>query len=163
VDARGSEHWQAQKKTELPAGYRAERNLDPTRADRAIADVFIQRINRINEALEKFLRDEYNDAAVELFKRAKPQRSGAGEKPKGKLGATVHELFDTLKEATEWSAEKAQAWADGQWARIESGELNPYEQAHATLAAQVVPLFADWANADSTQRAAAVADGLRTS
>ena len=150
---------QAQKKTELPAGYRAERNLDPTRADRAIADVFIQRINRINEALEKFLRDEYNDAAVELFKRAKPQRSGAGEKPKGKLGATVHELFDTLKEATEWSAEKAQAWADGQWARIESGELNPYEQAHATLAAQVVPLFADWANADSTQRAAAVSMG----
>jgi hypothetical protein len=150
---------QAQKKTELPAGYRAERNLDPTRADRAIADIFIQRINRINEALEKFLRDEYNDAAVELFKRAKPQRSGAGEKPKGKLGATVHELFDTLKEATEWSAEKAQAWADGQWARIESGELNPYEQAHATLAAQVVPLFADWANADSTQRAAAVSMG----
>ena len=150
---------QAQKKTELPAGYRADRNLDPTRADRAIADVFIQRINRINEALEKFLRDEYNDAAVELFKRAKPQRSGAGEKPKGKLGATVHELFDTLKEATEWSAEKAQAWADGQWARIESGELNPYEQAHATLAAQVVPLFADWANADSTQRAAAVSMG----
>jgi hypothetical protein len=150
---------QAQKKTELPAGYRADRNLDPTRADRAIADVFIQRINRINEALEKFLRDEYNDAAVELFKRAKPQRSGAGEKPKGKLGATVHELFDTLKEATEWSAEKAQAWADGQWSRIESGELNPYEQAHATLAAQVVPLFADWANADSTQRAAAVSMG----
>ena len=150
---------QAQKKTELPAGYRADRNLDPTRADRAIADVFIQRINRINEALEKFLRDEYNDAAVELFKRAKPQRSGAGEKPKGKLGANVHELFDTLKEATEWSAEKAQAWADGQWARIESGELNPYEQAHATLAAQVVPLFADWANADSTQRAAAVSMG----
>jgi hypothetical protein len=150
---------QAQKKTELPAGYRADRNLDPTRADRAIADVFIQRINRINEALEKFLRDEYNDAAVELFKRAKPQRSGAGEKPKGKLGATVHELFDTLKEATEWSAEKAQAWADGQWARIESGELNPYEQAHATLAAQVVPLFANWANADSTQRAAAVTMG----
>jgi hypothetical protein len=150
---------QAQKKTELPAGYRAERNLDPTRADRAIADVFIQRINRINEALEKFLRDEYNDAAVELFKRAKPQRSGAGEKPKGKLGATVHELFDTLKEATEWSAEQAQAWADGQWSRIEAGELNPYEQAHATLAAQVVPLFADWANADSTQRAAAVSMG----
>jgi hypothetical protein len=54
---------------------------------------------------------------------------------------------------------KAQAWADGQWARIESGELNPYEQAHATLAAQVVPLFADWANADSTQRAAAVSMG----
>ena len=150
---------EAQKKTELPAGYRAERNLDPTRADRAIADVFIQRINRINEALEKFLRDEYNDAAVELFKRAKPQRSGAGEKPKGKLGVTVHELFDTLKEATEWSAEKAQAWADGQWARIEAGELNPYEQSHAMLAAQVLPLFADWANADSTQRAAAVTMG----
>jgi GNAT superfamily N-acetyltransferase len=150
---------EAQKKTELPAGYRAERNLDPTRADRAIADVFIQRINRINEALEKFLRDEYNTAAVELFKRAKPQRSGAGEKPKGKLGADVHDLFDKLKEATEWSAEEAQAWADGQWARIESGELNPYEETHAMMAAQMVPLFADWANADSSQRAAAVTMG----
>lgn len=150
---------EAQKKTELPAGYRAERNLDPARADRAIADVFIQRINRINEVLENFLRDEYNDAAVELFKRAKPQRSGAGEKPKGKLGADVHELFDTLKEATEWSSEEAQAWADGQWARIESGELSPYQEAHAALASQVVPLFADWANADSTQRAAAVTMG----
>jgi hypothetical protein len=150
---------EAQKKTELPAGYRAERNLDPTRADRAIADVFIQRINRINEALEKFLRDEYNDAAVELFKRAKPQRSGAGEKPKGKLGADVHDLFDKLKEATEWSAEEAQAYADGQWARIENGELNPYEETHAMMAAQMVPLFADWANADSSQRAAAVTMG----
>jgi hypothetical protein len=150
---------EAQKKTELPAGYRAERNLDPTRADRAIADVFIQRINRINEALEKFLRDEYNTAAVELFKRAKPQRSGAGEKPKGKLGADVHDLFDKLKEATEWSAEEAQAYADGQWARIENGELNPYEETHAMMAAQMVPLFADWANADSSQRAAAVTMG----
>jgi hypothetical protein len=150
---------EAQKKTELPAGYRAERNLDPTRADRAIADVFIQRINRINEALEQFLRDEYNTAAVELFKRAKPQRSGAGEKPKGKLGADVHDLFDKLKEATEWSAEEAQAYADGQWARIENGELNPYEETHAMMAAQMVPLFADWANADSSQRAAAVTMG----
>jgi hypothetical protein len=150
---------EAQKKTALPDGYRAERNLDPTRADRAIADVFIQRINRINEALEKFLRDEYNDAAVELFKRAKPQRSGAGEKPKGKLGADVHDLFDKLKEATEWSAEEAQAYADGQWARIENGELNPYEETHAMMAAQMVPLFADWANADSSQRAAAVTMG----
>jgi hypothetical protein len=150
---------EAQKKTELPAGYRAERNLDPTRADRAIADVFIQRINRINEALEKFLLDEYNTAAVELFKRAKPQRSGAGEKPKGKLGADVHDLFDKLKEATEWSAEEAQAYADGQWARIENGELNPYEETHAMMAAQMVPLFADWANADSSQRAAAVTMG----
>jgi hypothetical protein len=151
---------QAQKKTELPAGYRAERNLDPTRADRAIADVFIQRINRINEALEKFLRDEYNDAAVELFKRAKPQRSGAGEKPKGKLGATVHELFDTLKEATEWSAEKAQAMADTELMRAESGDLNPYETNHAMMTAHLLPLFADWKNADSTQRASAVAAGL---
>jgi hypothetical protein len=150
---------QAQKKTELPAGYRAERNLDPTRADRAIADVFIGRVERINRVLEKFLRDEYNDAAVELFKRAKPQRSGAGEKPKGKLGADVHDLFDTLKEATEWSAEEAQAWADGQWSRIENGELNPYEETHAMMAAQMVPLFADWANADSSQRAAAVTMG----
>jgi hypothetical protein len=150
---------EAQKKTELPAGYRAERNLDPTRADRAIADVFIQRINRINEALEKFLRDEYNDAAVELFKRAKPQRSGAGEKPKGKLGPDVHDLFEKLKEATEWSAEKAQSEADKEWARIENGELNPYEETHAMMAAQMVPLFADWANADSSQRAAAVTMG----
>jgi hypothetical protein len=151
---------EAQKKTELPAGYRAERNLDPTRADRAIADVFIQRINRINEALEKFLRDEYNDAAVELFKRAKPQRSGAGEKPKGKLGATVHELFDTLKEATEWSAEKAQAMADAELMRADSGELNPYDTNHAFMAAHLLRLFGNWANADSTQRASAVAAGL---
>lgn len=151
---------EAQKKTELPAGYRAERNLDPARADRAIADVFIGRIERINRVLESFLRDEYNDSAVELFKRAKPQRSGAGEKPKGKLGADVHSLFDTLKEATEWTAEEAQAWADGQWQRLENGELNPYEENHAMLAAQMVTLFADWANADSTQRAAAVTMGL---
>jgi hypothetical protein len=151
---------QAQKKTELPAGYRADRNLDPTRADRAIADVFIQRINRINEALEKFLRDEYNDAAVELFKRAKPQRSGAGEKPKGKLGADVHALFDTLKEATEWSAEKAQAMADAELMRADSGELNPYDTNHAFMAAHLLRLFGNWANADSTQRASAVAAGL---
>jgi hypothetical protein len=150
---------EAQKKTALPDGYRAERNLEPTRADRAIADVFIGRVERINRVLEKFLRDEYNDAAVELFKRAKPQRSGAGEKPKGKLGADVHDLFDTLKEATEWSAEQAQAWADGQWARIENAELNPYEETYAQMAAQMVPLFADWANADSSQRAAAVTMG----
>ncbi|NBW08661.1 MAG: hypothetical protein EBR82_11610 [Caulobacteraceae bacterium] len=151
---------EAQKQTELPDGYRAERNMEPARADRAIADVFIGRLDRINRELERFLRDEYNDAAVELFKRAKPQRSGAGEKPKGKLGADVHTLFDTLKEATEWSAEKAQAMADTELMRAESGELDPYEANHAMMTAHLLPLFADWQNADSTQRASAVAAGL---
>lgn len=147
---------EAQKKTELPAGYLAERNLDPARADRAIADVFVKRMARIDEVLERFLRDEYNTAAVELFKRARPQRDAPGQKPKGKLGADVHDLFNTLKEATEWSAEEAQAEADNLWARIEAGELSPAQEAHASLAAQVIPLFADWTHADSTQRAAAV-------
>jgi len=148
----------------LPAEVRAKVGGYTTLAtigqgDAALAKFFIKRIEMIDRALERFLRDEYNAAAVELFRRARPQRDAPGEKPKGKLDPDVHDLFNTLKEATEWSAEQAAAYATSQIDRAESGELNPSQAAHAFLVANTVELFADWENADSTQRAAAVNAG----
>jgi hypothetical protein len=127
--------------------------------DKALADFFINRIRMIDRELERILKDEWNTEAVKLFKRSKPQRDLPGQKPKGKFGATVHDLFRTLEEATEWTEEEATDHADKLWAKINRGEISPEEEAHLQLEAELVPLFANWKNADSDRMDTAVTTG----
>jgi len=124
--------------------------------DKALADFFIKRINMIDRELERVLRREWGEAVTKLFNRAKPQRNQPGQKPKGKFGYEVHDLFRTLEDATEWTEERALGHVAGLWAEINGGELSPEAEAHKQLEAELVPLFANWANADAGRMANAV-------
>jgi hypothetical protein len=127
--------------------------------DKALADFFIKRIEMIDKELERMLRNEWGEAATKLFTRARPQRNQPGQKPKGKFGYEVHDLFKTLEDATEWTEEKALGYVSGLWQEINGGELTPEAEAHKSLEAELVPLFANWAKADSTRMANAVTIG----
>ena len=116
----------------------------------------LNRIAKVDEVLEEYLREEYNADAVRLFARARPQRDEAGQKPKGKLGYSVHELFKTLQEATEWTPEEAEAHVAKLEKRMGAEEILAEEEAHIALESQLVPLFADWLHADAQRRQDAV-------
>jgi hypothetical protein len=127
--------------------------------DKALADFFVKRIEMIDRELERVLRAEWGEAATKLFNRAKPQRNQPGQKPKGKFGYDVHELFRTLETATEWTEDEANGHVAGLWEAINGGELTAEAEAHKTLEAELVPLFANWERADASRRANAVTIG----
>jgi hypothetical protein len=127
--------------------------------DKALADFFVKRIEMIDRELERVLRAEWGEAATKLFNRAKPQRNQPGQKPKGKFGKDVHDLFATLEQATEWTEEDAADHAEKLWAKINRGELDAAEEIHLQLEAELVPLFANWEKADAERRASAVTIG----
>jgi hypothetical protein len=127
--------------------------------DRALSNFFVKRLEMIDKELERYLKDRYTKALDELFKRAKPKRSAAGEKPKGKLGADVHSLFDRLEQAVDQKAVEI----DGEIASLEqqiaSGELEPEQEAYSILLSDALPLFGEWATADASRMAQAVQMG----
>jgi hypothetical protein len=127
--------------------------------DRALSNFFIKRLEMIDKELERYLKDRYTTALEELFKRAKPKQDAAGKVPQGKLGASVHALFDKLREATEKTAVEVDGDITGLEQQIMSGELEAEEEAMKGLLADALPLFGNWASADASRMAQAVQMG----
>lgn len=128
--------------------------------DRAISNFFIKRLEMIDKELERYLKDRYTTALKELFKRAKPKQDDAGKVPQGKLGASVHALFDELRKATEKTAVEVDGEVTSLEQQIASGELEPEDEAMKGLLADVLPLFANWVSADASRMAQAVQIGF---
>lgn len=132
------------------------RKLAEFKTDKGRASYLSDRIARVGQEMEKYLRSYYDGKLKKLLDRAKPAKDAAGKKKVGKAGAEIHALFDTLREAVDWTPEEADAHIAGIEKLIASGELTPEQEAHATLEAALVPLLADWKNADAARREAAV-------
>ncbi len=130
--------------------------LASVRTDKAREKFFRERFPKVAAAYEKYLRTEYDAVLKRVFARAKPKRDKAGKKPVGKLGAEMHNLFSTLEDAVFWTPEKANAHIATLEAEIAGGELSAEAEAHKQLEIGLVGLVADWANADSARRGAAV-------
>lgn len=102
-----------------------------------------RRLDKLDEVVESEARKHYRAKMDALLKRARPKKK-AGEKPKGKLGADVHDLVETVEGAMSLTAEKAEAHAAGLEAEILGGELTTEQEAHAGIEAELVRLVADW-------------------
>lgn len=124
--------------------------------DKALHDFMVKRIEMVGAELERSLRKEYDARLQKLFRRARPAKDQSGKKRVGKAGAELHELFDTLKEAVTWDADKAEAHVAALEAQLAKGEMTPEQEAHARIEIGLVPLFVDWKNADAERRSAAV-------
>src|SRR5690606_4384037 len=108
--------------------------LSQLRTPQAMLDEVRKRVQRADEVLEKWLRDEAEERRKRLWKRVQPKRE-AGKKPKGKAGADIHALFDTLNDALLWSADEAEAHAAALEAEVAKGELSADEEAHKLIEA----------------------------
>jgi hypothetical protein len=93
--------------------------------DTFLANFFRDRVRMIDEQLEKYLSNEYDEELYRIFERAKPKKDKPGEKPKG-IGADIQDLFAKVKEAKNWSPEKLEA----EIAKLET-ELDQVERAEA--------------------------------
>jgi len=141
------------------------RKLAEFKTDKGRASYLADRIERVGEEMEKYLRGYYGDRLKKLFDRAKPAKDEAGKKKVGKAGAEIHALFDTLREAVGWSPEQSEAHVTGIESILAKGEITENGQsreltsdeiAHMEIEAALVPMFADWVNADAARREAAV-------
>lgn len=128
--------------------------------DRALSNFFIKRLEMINKELERYLKDRYTKALDQLFQRAKPRQDAAGKVPQGKLGASVHALFDQLKLATKKTVVEVDGEVTSLEQQVASGELEAEEEAMKGLLADVLPLFANWETADASRMAQAVQIGF---
>lgn len=127
------------------------------RTDKARQKELDHRLNILERYVENDAKKYYGEKMDKLLDKARPKKE-AGKKPKGKLGADVHDLFATIEEAMGWTAEKADAHAEGLETVIAGGTLTPEQEAHDTLEAQAVRLVAAWKDAPSAQREAAVSE-----
>jgi hypothetical protein len=128
--------------------------------EKSLANFFVKRLDMIDRELERSLKKEYDARLKKLFKRAEPKRE-PGEKPKGKVSADIHSLFDTLKAATEWTMEETNAHMAKVEEQLNNPEITIEEEAHLILENALVPLFADWAHADAERRGIAIQNGER--
>jgi len=115
-----------------------------------------ERIDKVDEVLEKYLVKEYGRMLDKLLERSIPKKGAAGEKPKGSAGAEIHEIFAVLRQAREGTQDEVDAHVDGLLSVVASGNQTAAEVARMTMQANLVGLVGNWKEADSVRRAAAV-------
>ena len=117
-------------------------------------DFLRQRIVRLDEVLETYLRREYTTDMRKLIDRAAP-KGVAGMKPKG-FDPDTHRLLQAVEQAMN----QDRAAVDGRMAdldsQINSGTLTPEEEALAMREHELINLAGDWSKADSSRMAAAL-------
>jgi hypothetical protein len=124
--------------------------------DTFLANFFRDRVRMIDEQLEKYLSNEYDEELYRIFERAKPKKDKPGEKPKG-IGADIQDLFAKVKEAQRWSAEEINAHLAAIDSRIDSEDLSPSDEARLIREADLIGLVGGWRNKDSNAKAHAIA------
>lgn len=116
------------------------------------------RLEKAETVIESYLKKEYGRLFDKLLERSKP-KDKAGKKPTGKLGGDVHDLFRTVEEAMTWDADRADTYALSLEAQIGTGNLEPEQEAHVALEAQMVRMVADWKNTNAADRSSALETG----
>lgn len=117
-----------------------------------------QRLDIADAELEKWLREQYDKEVRELLERAKPDKTEAGKRIKGKLTADVHSLFDLIREAMTLTGPEAELEARTLDAMVEMDaegnfpDVSEEIEAFAPIAAGLYRLFGGWAKADAATR-----------
>ena len=115
--------------------------------------VFLQdKLGRVDKEIERWLKSQYDKEFRALLDKARPAVMEPGEKPKGKISATLHDLFKAVEASMRWSAAEVEAHAVSLESMAASGDYTPEEENHMTLEANLVRLAGDWGNASAAQR-----------
>lgn len=111
----------------------------------------MDRLATADRLLEKYLRKQFDREFRLLLDRARPEKDEAGKRPKGKLGSNVHELFDDIRDAMLLNATEVEALVASLDVLATNPDNTPEQQAHATLASNLVSLAGNWSNADAAR------------
>jgi hypothetical protein len=114
------------------------------------------RLAKVDRELEKYLRDQFDREFRALLDKAKPDKDEAGKKPRGKIGADVHELFAAVRNAMTMTGAEVEAEALALESLAASGDYTAAQESHLTLEANMIRLAGDWGKADAARREAAL-------
>jgi hypothetical protein len=104
------------------------------------------------------MRETLDREFRELLERTRPERDEAGKRPKGKIGANVHDLFRSIEDAMFLDAAETEAEATRLESLAEAEATTAEQAAHLTLEANLVRLVGDWRKADAARREMALAE-----
>lgn len=120
------------------------------------------KLDATDAALDEWLKQQYDREFRELLKRARPEKDAAGQKPKGKIGADVHQLFRAIEDAMNLTTAEGEARALSLEHLAENEEeTTAAQRSHLVLEANLTRLVAHWGNADSARREAALLEATR--
>lgn len=124
-------------------------------------DYLREKIAKADKELERWLREELDAEFRALLARTKPERDEAGRRPKGKIGASVHDLFRTLEDAMFLDGAETEALAAALDAQAEAEGTTEEQAAHLLMEANLVRLVGNWRKADAARREAALEEATK--
>lgn len=116
------------------------------------------RLAKVDNLLEDWLKAQFDREFRALLDKAKPEKDEAGKKPRGKIGADVHELFAAVREAMTMTGAEVEAEAVALESLVASGDYTAAQESHMTLQANLIRLAGDWGKADAARREAALVE-----
>ena len=136
--------------------------LADLKTDAARQRFFTDRLDRLNNVMERVLRAKYSERFDKILDKAQP-KGGAGEKPVGKIGVEGHRAFKEIERAAGLSKEDASRELDGIDKALE--EIDPKDIKGIVglfEKRQYLEAFGNWEGKTAEERAAAlkIADGI---
>lgn len=102
------------------------------------------RLAMVDKAMERWLKSEYQTEMKALLKRTQPTKDKPGEKPRGKIGADIHDLFRSVEAAMMMTTTEADAEVERLQILAQSPDYAADMQAHYSTLAGLVQLVGGW-------------------
>ena len=119
------------------------------------------RLARADRLLENYLKKEFDKQFRKLLDRARPEKDEVGKRPKGKIGADVHALFQDIRDAMLLNGAETEAMVASLDILAGDSEITPEQSAHLTIQSNLTSLVGNWRNASADRMEAAVIEGER--
>lgn len=113
-------------------------------------------IAKADAAIETWMRSALDQEFRDLLKQTRPERDEAGRKPRGKIGANVHDLFRAVEESMGLEGPEVEAVAAGLEAQADLETTSEEQRAHLLMEANLIRLAGNWLKADAARREAAL-------
>lgn len=120
-----------------------------------------EKLAKADSELEGWMRRQYDAEFRKLLDQARPLKKEAGEKPRGKVGADIHDLFRAVEDSMTFSAQEVEAEVERLDNLANHVNTTPEQQAHLLQQAGLIALAGNWAKADAARREAALLEATR--
>ena len=115
------------------------------------------RVKAATKVVEQWTNREMDKALDKLFKREKVKKNTAGKKPGGKAGATIHEVFATLREYKDKGQTDVDAKVTGIEAQLNGpGYDTSEDESKARMELNLVGLIGNWREATVSRKIQAI-------
>lgn len=127
-------------------------------SEEARLKILKETIAKADQELDRWMRATLDREFRALLDKTRPERDEAGKRPKGKIGANVHDLFRSIEAAMFFDADETEAEATRLETLAEAERTTPEQAAHLTMEANLVRLVGNWSKADAARREMALAE-----